>query len=38
MEKYQNEGLNIIAEKYPDINFSDVDGVSPFPLETYVTS
>ena len=26
MEKYQNEGLNIIAEKYPDIDFSDVDG------------
>jgi len=26
MGKYQNEGLNIIAEKYPDINFSDVDG------------
>ena len=26
MEKYQNEGLNIIAERYPDIDFSDVDG------------
>jgi Zn-dependent peptidase ImmA (M78 family) len=26
MEEYQNEGLNIIAEKYPDIDFSDVDG------------
>lgn len=26
MGKYQNEGLNIIAEKYPDIDFSDVDG------------
>ena len=26
MAKYQNEGLNIIAEKYPDIDFSDVDG------------
>ena len=26
MEKYQNEALNIIAEKYPDIDFSDVDG------------
>ncbi len=25
MQKYQNEGLNIIAEKYPDIDFSDVD-------------
>lgn len=26
MAKYQNEGLNIIAERYPDIDFSDVDG------------
>jgi Zn-dependent peptidase ImmA (M78 family) len=26
MAKYQNEGLNIIAEKYPDIDFFDVDG------------
>lgn len=26
MTKYQNEGLNIIAERYPDIDFSDVDG------------
>lgn len=26
MEKYQNEGLNIIAKEYPDIDFSDVDG------------
>ncbi len=32
MAKYQNEGLNIIAEKYPDIDFSDVDGKYVVPV------
>ena len=32
MAKYQNEGLNIIAEKYPDIDFSDVDGKNVVPV------
>ena len=32
MAKYQNEGLNIIAERYPDIDFSDVDGIFPISV------
>jgi len=32
MEKYQNEGLNIVAEKYPNIDFSDVDGKNITPV------
>jgi Zn-dependent peptidase ImmA (M78 family) len=32
MQKYKNEGLNKIAEKYPDINFSDLDGVLFVPV------
>ena len=32
MAKYQNKSLNIIAEKYPDIDFSDVDGILPISV------
>ncbi len=34
MAKYQNEGLNIIAERYPNIDFSNVDGKSIAPVGT----